>query len=158
MDRHQKFELITAIDGSNSQLLRAPSGDGFIALKGTPDGKIKRIFQFKCMITGCEWIEKSQTLKEFHILPVSMFIPDSLTNCRQKTQEELVEEAMIRDQIKDLHSVFLELLREYEELDTNPNLNRDRLDAIKDATREIRVKLEELSKFGINVEIPYYLQ
>ena len=158
MDIGQKFELIRPIDGSDSQLLQAPSGDGFIALKGTPDGKIKRIFQFKCMITGCEWIEKSQTLKEFHILPVSMFIPDSLTNCRQKTQEELEEEAMIRNQIKELHEQYLELLREKEELDMDWNLNRDRLNAIRDARREIRVKLEELSKFGINVEIPYYLQ
>ena len=158
MDIGQKFELIRPIDGSDSQLLQAPSGDGFIALKGTPDGKIKRIFQFKCMITGCEWIEKSQTLKEFHIFPVSMFIPDSLTNCRQKTQEELEEEAMIRNQIKELHEKILELWREYEELATDVNLNRDRLYAITDAIDEIWVKLEELSKFGINVEIPYYLQ
>ena len=158
MDRHQKFELITAIDGSTSQLLRAPSGDGFIALKGTPDGKIKRIFQFKCMMAGCEWIEKSQTLKEFHIFPVSMFIPDSLTNCRQKTQEELEEEAMIRNQIKELHEQYLELSREYKELDKNRNLNWERLNAIADAILEIEAKLVELSKFGINVEIPYYLQ
>ena len=87
-----------------------------------------------------------------------MYIPNSLTNCRQKTQEELEEEAMIRNQIKELHEQYLELLREKEELDMDRNLNRDRLNAIRDARREIRVKLEELSKFGVNVEIPYYLQ
>ena len=146
MDRHQKFELIMAIDGSTSQLLRAPSGDGFIALKGTPDGKIKRIFQFKCIITGCEWIEKSQTLKESHILPVSMFIPDSLTNCRQKTQEELEEEAMIRNQIKELYDQMDELWRESQELRTDWDLNKDRLQAIQEEEDEIRKKLEQLGE------------
>merc|ERR1712039_304727 len=32
VDKGQKFELIRPIDGSDSQLLQAPSGDGFIAL------------------------------------------------------------------------------------------------------------------------------
>jgi len=61
-----------------SELLLAPSGDGFITVSG------KNIFQFKCKLTGCEWIEKSQKLKQNHYNGVSMFIPNSLTNCIRK--------------------------------------------------------------------------
>ena len=89
--------LIQSIDGSTSELLSSPSGDGFIALKGTPDGNLKRIFQFKCTLTGCEWTEKTQRLKECHIAPVVMYIPNALTNCRQKTPEEKQVDTMIKE-------------------------------------------------------------
>ena len=151
-------DLLTSGRYSSSKLLLAPSGDGFIAFKGPPDSMFREFFQFKCTMAGCEWIESNQKFKEEHYHPVIMYIPNSLTNCRKKAQEELEEEAMIRNQIKELHEQFLALSREYKELDTNPNLNRDRIKAIRDARNEIRVKLEQLSKFGINVEIPYYLQ
>jgi len=89
--------LLTYFDGSNTVLLPAPSGDGFIALKGPPDGYLKEIFQFKCTIIGCEWTEKIRRLKESHNMPVLMYIPNSLTVCRQKTQEEVQLETMIKE-------------------------------------------------------------
>ena len=63
-------------------------------------------------MAGCEWIESNQKFKEEHYHPVIMYIPNSLTNCRKKTQEELEEEAMIRNQIKELRPKYIESTRE----------------------------------------------
>jgi len=109
-------QLIKHSDGSGSQLLSTPSGDGFIALAGTIDGNIKNIFQFKCMANGCQRIKTIRRLKENHNSPVSMFIPKAITNCRQMTQEEM----LIRNQIKEL---TLQYFKEMSKYDSSPAPN-----------------------------------
>ena len=138
--------MLTSGELSSSKLLLAPSGDGFIAFKGPEDSMFREFFQFKCTMAGCEWIESNQKFKEEHYHPVIMYIPNSLTNCRKKTQEELEEEAMIRNQIKELYDQMDELWRESQELRTDWDLNKDRLQAIQEEEDEIRKKLEQLGE------------
>ena len=99
LDKFKKFasenEIFVALLTSryaSSKLLLAPSGDGFIAFKGPEDSMFREFFQFKCTMAGCEWIESNQKFKEEHYHPVIMYIPNSLTDCRQKTQEEVQAE------------------------------------------------------------------
>jgi len=133
--------LLTYFDGSNTVLLPAPSGDGFIALKGPPDGYLKEIFQFKCTIIGCEWTEKIRRLKESHNKPVLMYIPNSLTDCRQKTQEEVQLETMIKE-LMDKRIEIWEEINLLSEKESTTSIN-ERINFLKDANKDIVIKLKE---------------
>ena len=135
--------MLTNREGSPTQLLLAPSGDGFIALTG-PEGSLKRIFQFKCTVDGCKWTEKLQRLKEHHWGPVSMYIPNSMTNCRQKTQEEKQLDTLVKELLEKRIEIQNErfMLREKEQTTTI----QKEIDALNDARSEISMKLIELGE------------
>jgi len=138
--------LIKPIDSSTSELLSSPSGDGFIAIKGTADGKLKRIFQFKCTLTGCEWTEKTQRLKECHILPVVMLIPNALTNCRQKTPEEKQVDTMIKELLDKRIEISNERVMLWRKKESTTAIEK-RKDALNDAMKENTIKLQEVGEY-----------
>lgn len=71
-----------------------------------------------------------------------MFIPDSLTNCRQKTQEELDAEMLIMNQrikLRDQYKALSIEIEELEELEGN-SANQKKLNVLE-AREQISWKL-----------------
>jgi len=145
-DRHDPNDILGELvnaEGSNTKLLPSPSGDGFIALDGVPDGRSKKFVQFKCTLTGCEWTRMTQQLKEIHMLPVVMYIPNSLTNCREKNQEELQLETEIKELCKKRRENWTEFILFEKQTKAYKNANGNIREKLRDELKMIERKLEE---------------